>query len=511
MLVRSSNGSYEFIDFREMAPAAAFETMYSPPLSNSNLSLYGGLASGVPGELRGLEHLHKNYGSMPWKHLMQPAINLARYGFNVTADLVRYMASATAGSYDFLTYDETWALDFAPNGTRLGLGDVMTRKRYANTLESIAEHGPDAFYRGAIANATITALQKSNGTMTLSDLANYAVQIRQTSNITYRGFKMHSGSAPSSGAVVMSIMKIVEGYDMSTPSQLNFSTHYLDEGMRFAYGQRTLLGDPTFSPNLTDYQKKMYSEQTAEEVRSKIEEFHTLNASAYDPDGYGILTDSGTSAAVASDRSGLTIAITSTINTLFGSQLMVPETGVIMNNEMNGMCESLVKREENLLMSFSADFSIPNTTNAFGYIPTEANYIKPFKRPLSSISPTIVEFPNGTVYISHASAGGSRIITEVAQHLWHVLDQNLTSAESLAQPRMHDQLSPNTVYFEYASAFQHVEGYNNETTAFMKSIGANIAFVAPGSTTAQALRRLGNGTFEAAGDPRQLNSAGYAI
>jgi len=267
---------------------------------------------------------------------MQPAIKLARYGFNVTADLVRYMGSATSWSYDFLTYDETWALDFAPNGTRLGLGDVMTRKRYANTLESIAEHGPDAFYKGAIANATITALQKSNGTMTLADLANYTVEIRQTSNITYRGFRIHSGSAPSSGAVVLSIMKIIEGYDMSTPSQLNFSTHYLDEGMRFAYGQRTLLGDPTFSSNLTDYQISMYSEQTAEEVRSKIEEFHTLNSSSYDPDGYGILTDSGTSAGVASDRSGLTIAITSTVNTLFGSQLMVPETGIIMNNEMNG-------------------------------------------------------------------------------------------------------------------------------------------------------------------------------
>ncbi|KAG0651421.1 Gamma-glutamyltranspeptidase [Hyphodiscus hymeniophilus] len=492
MLVRSSNGSYEFIDFREMAPAAAFETMYSPPLSNANYSLYGGLASGVPGELRGLEHLHKNYATMPWKHLMQPAIKVARYGFNVTEDLVRYMASATAGTYDFLTYDETWALDFAPNGARLGLGDLLTRKRYANTLESIAEYGPDAFYTGAIANATITALQKSNGTMTLSDLANYTVEIRQTSNITYRGFKMHSGSAPSSGAVVMSIMKIVEGYDMSSPSQLNFSTHYMDEAMRFAYGQRTELGDPTFSPNLTDYQIRMYSEKTAEEVRSKIEEFHTLNASAYDPDGYGILTDSGTSAGVASDRSGLTIAITSTVNTLFGSQLMVPETGVIMNNEMN-------------------DFSIPNTTNAFGYIPTEANFIRPFKRPLSSISPSIVEFPNGTVYISHASAGGSRIITEVAQHLWHVIDQNMTSAQSLAQPRMHDQLSPNLVYLEYGSPFQHVEGYNNETAAFLTSIGANVTFVAPGSTTAQALRRLGNGTFEAAGDPRQLNSAGYAI
>lgn len=336
LLVRSKQGTYEFVDFRETAPAAAFETMYSPPLSNSNLSLYGGLASGVPGELRGLEHLHKNYGCLPWKRLLLPAIKVARYGFHVTEDLVRYMASATAGTYDFLTYDETWAIDFAPNGTRVGLGDLITRKRYANTLESIAEYGPNAFYKGALANATITAIQKSNGTMTLADLANYTVAIRPTSNITYRGFRLHSGSAPSSGAVVLSTLKIVEGYDMSTPAKLNLSTHYLDEGMRFAYGQRSLLGDPIFLPNLTKYQQNMYSEKTAEEVRSLIQNFETLNVSAYDPSGYGILTDDGTSATVAADKSGLTIAMTSTINTLFGSRLMVPETGVILNNEMNG-------------------------------------------------------------------------------------------------------------------------------------------------------------------------------
>lgn len=336
MLVRSKTGKYEFIDFRETAPAAAFQTMYSPPLSNSNYSLYGGLASGVPGELRGLEHLHKNYGSMPWKRLMKPAIKVAREGWKVTPDLVRYMASATT-SYDFLTHESTWAIDFAPNGTRLGLGDLITRKRYADTLERISEYGPDAYYRGAIANATIVALQKSNGTMTLADLANYNVTIRPTSNITYRGFKIHSGSAPSSGAVVLSTLKTVEGYDMSTPSYINESTHYLDEGMRFAYGQRTLLGDPTFLPNLTQYQLNMYSEATAEKIRSKIEADHTLNVTEYNPSGFGILTDDGTSAAVTSDKSGLTIAITSTINTLFGSQLMVPETGVIMNNEMNGI------------------------------------------------------------------------------------------------------------------------------------------------------------------------------
>jgi gamma-glutamyltranspeptidase/glutathione hydrolase len=129
----------------------------------------------------------------------------------------------------------------------------------------------------------------------------------------------------------------VEGYDTSTSSALNLPTHYLDEGMRFAYGQRTFLSDPTFSANISAYQRETYAENTAKEIRAKIKEFHTLNISSYDPSRYDILTDSGTSAVVASDKSRLTIALTSTINTLFGSQVMVPETGVIMNNEMNGI------------------------------------------------------------------------------------------------------------------------------------------------------------------------------
>jgi gamma-glutamyltranspeptidase/glutathione hydrolase len=174
MLVRGCNDSYEFVDFREVAPAAAFESMYT---NNVAASLYGGLASGVPGEPRGLEHLHKKYGKLKWKTVVTPAVNVARYGFRVTADTVGCMDSATAGTYDFLTYKPTWAIDFAPNGTRKGLGDILTRKRYADTLETIAEYGADAFYTGAIANATITALRKANGTMILEDLKNYTVAI----------------------------------------------------------------------------------------------------------------------------------------------------------------------------------------------------------------------------------------------------------------------------------------------------------------------------------------------
>jgi gamma-glutamyltranspeptidase/glutathione hydrolase len=138
MLVRGKNGSYEYIDFRETAPAAAFENMY---VNNTNSSIYTGLASGVPGELRGLEYLHKGYASKSWESLVLPAVKVARNGFPVTEDLVRYMKSATAGIENFLVKDPTWAIDFAPNGTLLGLGDTITRRRYADTLEAIAKRG----------------------------------------------------------------------------------------------------------------------------------------------------------------------------------------------------------------------------------------------------------------------------------------------------------------------------------------------------------------------------------
>jgi gamma-glutamyltranspeptidase/glutathione hydrolase len=282
MLVRSSNGSYEYIDFRETAPAAAFEDMYT---TNVNLSLYGGLASGVPGELRGLEHLHKNYGKLPWKTLVTPAVKVARYGFALTADSVRYFSSAVAGIDDFLTKDPSWAIDFAPNGTRKGLGDILTRKRYADTLETIGEYGVDAFYTGAIANATITALQKSNGTMTLADLKNYTVAIRAPAKIDYKGYKIHSCAAPAGGVVALAALKIFEGYNTGDPKTINLTSHRLDESMRFAYGERTQLGDPSFVANTLNYEGEMLSEKTAEEVRGKISDTQAFNVSYYDPAG----------------------------------------------------------------------------------------------------------------------------------------------------------------------------------------------------------------------------------
>lgn len=169
---------------------------------------------------------------------MQPAINVARNGFKVTQDLVNYMNSATKGQENFLVDVPTWAIDFAPNGTRLGLGDTITRKRYADTLETISKRGADAFYTGPIGNATINALQAKNGTMTLEDLKNYTVAIRKPASITYRGYKLTSCSAPSSGEVALSALKTIEGYpDIGSPATTNLSTHRLDEAIRFAYGE----------------------------------------------------------------------------------------------------------------------------------------------------------------------------------------------------------------------------------------------------------------------------------
>jgi gamma-glutamyltranspeptidase/glutathione hydrolase len=512
MIVRASNGSHEFIDFRETAPAAAFEDMYK---NNTEASITGGLASGIPGELRGLEYLHSRYGCLPWAEVLAPAAKVAREGWRVNEDLVKYMKQATnnvpeSNTTHFFVHDPEFAVDFAPEGRLLKLNETITRKRYAETVEAIAREGADAFYEGPIAEATIRALQKANGTMTLEDLKNYTVALRKPSTIDYRGYRLTSCSAPSGGNVALAVLKIMEGYEgVGDPDNVNLTTHRLDEAMRFAYGQRSNLGDPLFLEGLDQYQDQMISEATAEEIRGKIKDTQTFDVSYYNPAGLESIDTPGTSHIVAADHTGLAISLTTTVNLLFGSKLVVPETGVIMNNEMNVRTPYfyMINFDPVLTNFFKQDFSIPNTTNAFGYIPSPANFIRPGKRPLSSISPVLVSHLNSTLttafYIAIGAAGGSRIITSTVQSLIHMLDGELTPSEALAKPRIHDQLVPAQVSFEY--------GFDNGTTAFLKGLGSNVTWVAPGQSAAQGLRLLGNGSFEAAGEPRQKNSGGFAV
>ncbi|KAK6579520.1 hypothetical protein PZA11_007756 [Diplocarpon coronariae] len=473
-LVRGSDGEYESIDFRETAPAAAHRDMYQ---HDPAASVVGGLASGVPGDLRGLEYLHRKYGP-------------------VTEDLVRYMASMTRTGRTFFTDDPQWSVDFAPNGTLVGLGDVLTRKRYAESPRMAQLSFTKARWVGRslpaltpnplthVANHTVNALRASGGIMTLEDLATYQVAIRDPIRISYHGYELTSCGVPSSGAVALSILKIIEGYPASDAANQNLSAHRMNEAMRFSYAARAELGDPDFFSYMTGLEADMLKPSTASHIRDRISDHHTRNVTDYNARTFDLPENHGTSHIVTADGSGMSVSLTSTVNILFGSQLVVPETGVIMNDQMN-------------------DFSIPGVRNAFGFEPSPINFIAPHKRPLSSISPIIATHPNGTLALSIGAAGGSRIITATALAVRDVLERGTSLAAALAEPRMHDQLVPATTTVEYA--------FDKSTAEALRRMGHNVTLVEPGFSAVQGLRMLGNGTFEAASEPRQINSGGLAV
>ncbi|KAL8665822.1 MAG: hypothetical protein Q9202_001944 [Teloschistes flavicans] len=468
-LVRSSQGTYQSIDFRETAPAASDRDMFK---NNVDASLHGGLASGVPGQLRGLEYIHRHYGSLSWEDVVQPAVNVARHGFRVSEDLVRAMgipkthdrrrAPESTSDHSFLTDDPVWAIDFAPNGTRLGLGDIMTAKRYADTLEEIARSGVESFYTGDLASQTVEAVRKANGIMTLEDLASYTVITRSPVEIDFHGYRVLGCGVPGSGAVALSILKTVEGYmDFAHPEMMNLSAHRLVEAMRFGYGKRASFGDSDYLKTIGDLETGILNASYAASIRERINDNRTQNVSAYDPEGF-------------ESR----------------NSYMSPDTKLHQHTDLR------------------CNFSIPNISNVFGYHPSPANYIRPRKRPLSSMSPVIAESIHpapGTqpVITILGSAGGSRIITAVVQTALHMLLHNHTAHEAVQKPRLHDQLLPDSTSFEWE--------FDNSTVESMREKGHAIVRVPPGYSSAHVVRRMGNGMFEAVAEVRQKGSAGLTV
>ncbi|KAJ1310978.1 hypothetical protein OPQ81_009487 [Rhizoctonia solani] len=471
MLIRSPNGTYETIDFREFAPGASTEQMYINKTGSP--SQVGGLAVAVPGELRGFEALHKRHGRLPWKKIFEPVIKLAK-GFQVSRELAKVLT----GNLSYITEDPLWAAVYAPNGTVAVAGQTIHRPTYAKTLQRIANEGADAFYTGSIANNIVAKAQANGGIITLNDLKRYQVIIRKPVKIKYRNYTITSCPAPSSGIIALSALNILENFDISNSSNSNRSVHLLDEAIKFAYGQRMSIGDPAFVKNVTDLQTFYLEKSTSKELAGKISLNTTYPSYYYNPENYTAQRESGTSHLVTADASGLVVSLTSTINYYFGSQLMT-EDGIILNDEMD-------------------DFSTPGTSNGFGYIATPANYIAPYKRPLSSISPTIVEDNEGNFRFATGAAGGSRIITATLQSLWHVLDQGMDVQSAINAPRLHDQIIPLTTTFEYT--------YDNATTAYMAQLGHNVSWVAPGQSVVQGVTRDSNGVFAAASDGRKLDS-----
>ncbi|KAF9770969.1 hypothetical protein IL306_011442 [Fusarium sp. DS 682] len=481
MIVRDKEGNYEAIDFRESAPAAAFEDMYQ---GNVNGSIYGGLSVGVPGEVRGFEYAHKKYGKLPWKTVLQGAIKVARDGFIVNADMAAFIEKTIRAHRNFFVEDPSWAEDFTRNGQLIPEGEKMIRRRYARTLQAIADHGADVFYTGPFAESMVKTIQETNGTITLDDYKNYNVISREVLHAEYKGYDVYGIPSPAGGAVSLNILNTMNGYTHQDEDR-NTTLHIYIEAMKFAYGARLRLGDPDFVDGVPELEREMLNATTGERIRSKIDPRKTQKIEKYNPDGIYSSDGHGTSHIVTADGDGMAVSLTTTINLIFGSFLMDPLTGVILNNEMN-------------------DFSIPGVPNEFGFAPSEANFIRPNKRPLSSCTPLIVSDKEGSLFAVIGAAGGSRIISATTQVAWRVLTSPSWSIkDAVREPRVHNQLLPNTLLVE-----NKFSSYNIPS---LIERGHNITWVNEGLSTVQALTRDSAGVFEVAPEPRQKNSGGVTL
>ncbi|CAJ0555188.1 Ff.00g052530.m01.CDS01 [Fusarium sp. VM40] len=481
MLVRDKEGNYEAIDFRESAPAAAYEDMYQ---GNVNGSIYGGLSVGVPGEVRGFEYAHKKYGSLPWKTVLQGAIKVAHDGFIVNADMARFVEKTVKNHHNFFVEDPSWAEDFTKNGQLIAEGDKMTRRRYAQTLQAIADHGADVFYTGPFAESMVKTIQDSNGTITLDDYKNYEAISREVLQTEYKGYNVYGISSPAGGAVSLNILNTMNGYTHQDEDR-NTTLHIYIEAMKFAYGARLRLGDPDFVEGVPELEHEMLNLTTAEKIRNKIDPRNTQDLKKYDPNGIYSSNGHGTSHIVTADGDGMAVSLTTTVNLIFGSFLMDNLTGVILNNEMN-------------------DFSIPGVPNEFGFAPAEANFIRPNKRPLSSCTPLIVSDKNNSLFAVIGAAGGSRIISATTQVAWRVLTSPSWSIkDAVREPRVHNQLLPNVLLVE--------KKFSQYDVPSLKERGHNITWVDEGLSSVQALTRNSDGVFEVAAEPRQKNSGGVTL
>ena len=421
-----ADGRDFFLNFREKAPGAATATMYLDAKGEvvPDLSLKGYLAVAVPGSVLGLDTMLRKYGTMPRSKVMAPAIRLAEEGFVLNqgdADILAASAKSFAAQPNaaaiFLNAGKPWQA-----------GDLFVQKSLAASLKLIAEQGPDAFYKEAIADAIVAASSANGGILTKPDLAAYTVTEAAPIRCNYRGFDLIAAPPPSSGGVaICEILNILEGYPMA---ELGFHSaaaiHVMVEAMRHSFVDRNfLLGDPDFVKNPLDH---LLSKAYAGEIRAKIDASKASTSKDVQP---GIAPHEGTETTHYSivDASGNAVSVTYTINALFGAKVIAGETGFFLNDEMD-------------------DFTVkPGSANLFGLVQGKRNAIAPGKRPLSSMSPTIVT-KDGKTFMVLGSPGGSRIITIAAEIIMNVIDHGMNIEEAVDAPRLHHQWLPDQVSVE---------------------------------------------------------------
>jgi len=426
MTVQLADGRKTFIDFRETAPLAATAGMYLDRDGSviRGLSTKGYLAAGVPGNVAGLELALAKYGTMPRAAVMAPAIRLAQRGFALEQGDVDLLAIAAR---DFRE-DAPSAAVFLRNGQPYAAGQRLVQKDLARTLDRIARHGADGFYRGPVADAIVTASTRGRGIITNADLARYRATERTPIECDYRGYRIVSAPPPSSGGVIIcEILGVLEGYPLQKWGFRSAqAVHYQIEAMRHAYVDRNgYLGDPDFVRNPTD---RLLDRQYAGEIRAAID---PAKAGVSRDMRAGVAPHEGTNTTHYSivDKDGNAVAVTYTLNEWFGAKVMPATTGIVMNNEMD---------------DFTAKVG---ASNLYGLVQGEVNAIAPGKRPLSSMSPTIVSRDGKPVLVIGAP-GGSRIITVVLQVILNTVDYGMNLQEAIDAPRIHQQWLPETTFVE---------------------------------------------------------------
>ena len=446
MVYRSADGVEAALDFRERAPAAATRDMYLDPETKelTDLSVNSALGAGVPGSVAGFWAAHGRYATMPWKALVAPAIKLARDGFAVD----RALAKGLVRQQPRIAKHPSTAALFYKNGRPLAQGDRFVNPALADVLQRVADDGPPGFYEGPTADLIVAEMKRSGGIMTKADLAAYTPTWRTPLKFQYRGHTVISMPPPSSGGLVMALMaRVLEPLDLKSMGfQSAAHVHRVAEAMRHGFARRNkYLGDPDFVDIPID---KFMSDEAAQEVSAAFDPKRATPSSEVQSAGTGAQGMHTTNYAIM-DKAGNAVAVTYTINNSYGCGVVVDGAGFLLNNEMDDFAAA------------------PGQPNAYGLVQGEANAVAANKRPLSSMTPTIVVDAAGTARLVTGAAGGSLIITSTFHVLSRVLDFGLDVQTAVSYPRFHHQHLPDALFVEPGAL-------NADAEATIKQYGHNI-------------------------------------
>ncbi|MDO5633114.1 MAG: gamma-glutamyltransferase [Paracoccus sp. (in: a-proteobacteria)] len=480
MLIHDAeSGQTHAIDYREMAPAGATRDMFLDAEGNADadLSRYSGAAAGVPGTVAGMKMVLDEFGTMPWAEVIAPAIRLAEEGITVTPDLAD---SLEAMQQRLTRYPSAAAIFYKEDGSFYRPGDILVQADLARTLRIIADEGADGFYRGEVAQRIADAVQAAGGQITTEDMANYRAIKREPVTGEYRGYEIVSMPPPSSGGVhLIQILNALEGYPIGALGAGSAETlHLMAEAMKLAYADRSeYLGDPDF---IDVPVAELISKDYAADMRGKIRQAFATPSEQIAPADLAPYESDQTTHYSIIDRHGNAVSNTYTINFSYGSGLVADGTGILMNNEMD---------------DFSAKPGVPN---AYGLIGGDANAVEPGKRPLSSMTPTLVK-KDGEIWLATGSPGGARIITTVLQVVMNMIDHDMNVAEASTAPRIHHQWLPDELRIE--------EGISIDTIRLLQGKGHNVSLQEVMGSTQSVMRDPESGYLLGASDPRRAGAA----